>query len=194
MDLKAPGNYLYLLGVTRAELGGSQYHRVLGREGGAVPQTDLALAPRLFAALHTAIQSGWVRACHDLSDGGLAVAVAEMAFAGGVGADLTELPKAAPGESDEVLLFAESTSRFLVEVPPPEAAAFEAAFAALPLTRVGTTCAEPRLRIAGVSGEWVVWASLSDLKQAWQKALGSSENTGQATTRGGLSPGPTGSW
>ncbi len=171
MDLKSAGNALYLIGATRAELGGSQYHRITGRDGGTVPRTDLALAPKLFAALHSAIQSGFVRACHDLSEGGLAVAAAEMAFAGGVGADLTDATKAAPDATDEVLLFAESTSRFLVEVTPTVAAAFETAFAGLPLTKAGVTTKEPRLRIAGVGGEWVVWASLADLKEAWQKPL-----------------------
>ena len=89
MDLKEPGNILYLLGATKDEMGGSHYHLVHGLDGGAVPRVDLEAAPRLFRQLHEAIARGLVRACHDLSEGGLAVAVAEMAFAGGVGADLT---------------------------------------------------------------------------------------------------------
>src|SRR5262249_13185001 len=108
MDLKEPGNLLFLVGVTRAETGGSHYHLVHGMQGGDVPMPDLELAPRLFRRLHEAIVRGLVRACHDLSDGGLAVAAAEMAFAGGVGADLTGR---GPGElPDPVWLFAESTS------------------------------------------------------------------------------------
>src|SRR5262249_4065172 len=85
MDLKEPGNALYLVGTTREEVGGSHYPLVHGLSGGTVPVVDQQLAPRIFRALHEAIRQGKVRACHDLSEGGLAVAAAEMAFAGGVG-------------------------------------------------------------------------------------------------------------
>src|SRR5437762_3741985 len=116
MDLKEPGNLLFLIGVTRDELGGSHYHLIHGLEGGEPPRVDLQLAPRIFARVHAAIQRGLVRSCHDLSEGGLAVAVAEMAFAGGVGADVTGLRAAGAGVSDEVLLFSESPTRFVTEV------------------------------------------------------------------------------
>jgi len=89
LDLKEAGNFLYLLGQTRDEMGGSHYHLVRGLSGGAVPRPDLERAPGLFAQLHAAIRQGLVRACHDLSEGGLAAALAEMAFAGGIGADVT---------------------------------------------------------------------------------------------------------
>src|SRR5262249_38947372 len=110
MDLKEPGNLLFLVGATKNEMGGSHYHLVHGIEGGAVPQVDLTRAPGIFQGLHRAIQQGLIRACHDLSEGGLAVAVAEMAFAGGVGADLTNIRGIADKETDEVLLFSESTT------------------------------------------------------------------------------------
>jgi phosphoribosylformylglycinamidine synthase subunit PurSL len=172
MDLKEPGNLLYLIGVTRDELGGSHYHLVNSIEGGAVPQVDLAAAPGLCRKLHDAIRGGLIRSCHDLSEGGLAVAVAEMAFAGGVGADVTGLRDAATQEADEVLLFAESQTRFVVEVRPGNAAALERLFGQeTPLRRIGQTVKEQRLRIAGTGGEWVVWAALADLKEAWQKPL-----------------------
>jgi phosphoribosylformylglycinamidine synthase len=168
MDLKEAGNHLYLVGQTRHELGGSYFHLVTGRSGGSVPTVDPHTAPRVFAAMHDAITKGLVRACHDLSEGGLAVAAAEMCFAGGIGADLT----APRGElSDEAILFSESPTRFLVEVKPESAAAFEASFAGLPVARAGQTVADPRLRIAGAGGEWLIWAKLSTLKEAWQKPL-----------------------
>jgi phosphoribosylformylglycinamidine synthase len=97
------------------------------------------------------------------------VAVAEMAFAGGVGADQTGA--AVKGLPDEAALFAESPTRFVVEVRPDRAAAFEACLSPVPLTILGQTVKEPRLRIAGSNGEWVVWAALKDLKEAWQKPL-----------------------
>ena len=88
MDLKEPGNRLYLVGTTKGEMAGSHYQLVTGETGGTVPQVDPQLAPRIFQKLHAAIWRGLVRACHDLSEGGLVTAVAEMGFAGGVGADL----------------------------------------------------------------------------------------------------------
>src|SRR5205823_7101702 len=109
MDLKEPGNRLYLIGTTKDEMGGSHYHLVNGIAGGVPPEVDLDLAPRIFHKLHEAIRQGLVRACHDLSEGGLATAVAEMAFAGGLGADLTDSAADARQVSDYVALFAEST-------------------------------------------------------------------------------------
>ncbi len=170
MDLKEPGNLLYLVGVTRGELGGSHYHLVRGLEGGEVPLPDLATAPALFRALHAAISAGLVRACHDPSEGGVVVALAEMAFAGGIGADVTRL--ASKSElPDEALFFAETPTRFLVEVRPDQATAFEAAMAGIPLQRLGQTVKEPRLRLTGRNGEWAVWAPLNQLKEAWQGPL-----------------------
>jgi phosphoribosylformylglycinamidine synthase II len=170
MDLKEPGNLLFLVGVTKEEMGGSHYYLVCGREGGVVPQPDLELAPHLFRKLHEAIASGLVRSCHDVSEGGLAAAIAEMAFAGGIGADVTRLGEAAL--PDDVLLFSESTTRFVVEVQPDKAAAFQACLGNnIPLTQLGQTCQDPHLRIAGTNGEWLIDTELATLKEAWQKPL-----------------------
>jgi phosphoribosylformylglycinamidine synthase len=171
MDLKEPGNLLFLIGITKEEMGGSHYNLVNGIAGGVPPEADLQAAPRIFGKLHEAIQRGLVRACHDLSEGGLATAVAEMAVAGGIGADLTRIRTDSAPESDEVLLFAESATRFVVEAMPQNAAGLEKCFETLPCQSIGQTCKEPRLRIAGATGEWIVWAGLAELKEAWQKPL-----------------------
>jgi phosphoribosylformylglycinamidine synthase len=173
MDLKEAGNAIYLVGATRDELAGSHYSLVTGRSGARVPHVDLEAAPRIFATVHAAIARGLVRACHDLSEGGLGVAIAEMAFAGGVGVDLTglgDLP-GAEGLSDQARLFSESTTRFLLEVKPENTAAVEACFAGLPLVKLGVTVTEPRLRIAGGNKEWLIWVKLKELKEAWQQPL-----------------------
>lgn len=171
IDLKEPGNELYVVGTTRDELGGSHYHLVTGQTSGSAPRVDLGQAPRVFAAVHAAISRGLVRACHDPSEGGLAVALAEMAFAGGVGADVSDLKAAGPSLSDTARLFSESPTRFVLEVKPENTAALREVFAGLPLAKVGVTVKEPRLRIAGENGEWLVWAKLDELKEAWQKPL-----------------------
>ena len=88
MDLKEPGHFLYLVGLTKPELGGSYYWERRGKLGRSVPKVDLENASLVMDRLTTAIRIGTVRACHDLSEGGLGVALAEMAFASGVGADV----------------------------------------------------------------------------------------------------------
>jgi phosphoribosylformylglycinamidine synthase len=183
MDLKTPGNRLYQIGATKNELGGSHYSSLHApREAGisrsemtttgAVPQVDLAVAKRSFAALHDAIQQGLVRACHDLSEGGLAVAIAEMAFAGncGVKLRLAEVPAAGiPAESREVaLLFSESASRFIAEVAPEKQAAFAAIFRAadVPCGQIGEVTNSAQLQI-----DALIDLPIGELKEAWQKPL-----------------------
>jgi phosphoribosylformylglycinamidine synthase len=152
MDLKTAGNPVYLVGCTHAELGGSHYFAQRGLEGGRVPRPDLALAPRTLRALHHAIRAGCVRACHDLSEGGLAVAAAEAAFAGerGLELDLAQVPTgtlAKHHDVDAVKLFSESCTRFLVEVDAARAAEFERALAGLDCARVGSVTSGKRLVI-----------------------------------------------
>ena len=178
MDLKNPGNQLVLVGLTRNELGGSHLRVVQERSGGQVPVVVPEQAGPLFAAVHRAIVSGAVRACHDLSEGGLAVAVAEMAFAGGWGAALQlaavptdeNLP-AGPGR-DGIILFSESNTRFLCEVATDQYATFEAAMSGVPFARVGTVTEDPRLVIgSSESGTPIIDVLAADLKAAWQEPL-----------------------
>ena len=189
MDLKAPGNKLCLVGITHEELGGSHYHLVNSMTGGSVPRVDTDTAVRTFKAMHSAIQQGSVRSCHDLSEGGLAVAAAEMAFAGGIGAkihltdvavpDKTE-DEASPGfslgnvDSAAALLFSESNTRFLVEVEESQAASFAKALddQNVPYTCVGETTDDDRLTILGNHERPVVSESLAELKASWQAPLG----------------------
>jgi phosphoribosylformylglycinamidine synthase subunit PurSL len=173
MDLKSAGNLLFLVGLTSAELGGSEYFRSLGLEGGRVPAPDLQLAPEIFRALHRAITSGCVRACHDLSEGGLAVAAAEMAFAGGLGLDLdlarvpsTGLPSDC--DPDATALFSESTTRFLVEVEPEQQGAFEAALDTLPFALVGRVRSDEVLELRSSRGEPLARFSITELRDAHQ--------------------------
>jgi phosphoribosylformylglycinamidine synthase len=178
MDFKQPGSAIYLVGETRDEMGGSHFALVENLEGGRVPQVDLARAPQIFAAIHQSIQAGLIRACHDLSEGGLAVAAAEMAFAGGVGAhlQLTHLPAAGleshnAAAASAILLFSESNSRFLCEVPEAKCRQFEAALGDTPVARIGETIEARRLRIEGLNGSAEVEAGLDELKEAWQAPL-----------------------
>jgi phosphoribosylformylglycinamidine synthase len=177
MDLKEPGNLLYQVGLTRDELGGSHFARLAGVAGGQVPRVDAPAARQLFAAVHRAIQAGLLRACHDLSEGGLAVAAAEMAFAGGLGARISLAgvpcdghPPSAGTRPAAVRLFSESNTRFLCEVRPADAPRLEEMLRGIPHARIGTVTSEPSLAILDGTTA-VVEAALATLKDAWQKPL-----------------------
>ena len=174
MDFKHSDSLLYLVGETKEELGGSHFALIHDLEGGQVPTVDAAIAKRTFAALHQSILNGLVASCHDLSEGGLAVAVAEMCFAGGVGAEL-ELAKIPVGNlklSPVACLFSESNTRFLCEVRSDAAKAFEQQMAEVPHACVGRTKTEATLCIVETSGTApVISAGLTDLKSAWKKPL-----------------------
>ena len=122
-------------------MGGSHYHLVCGISGGEAPTVDLSLAPRIFQRLYAAITKALVRSCHDLSEGGLAVAVAEMAFAGNVGADVTNGGAILTESGDDVRLFSETASRFLVEVSANDLPAFRDCIGDVPHFQIGITCA-----------------------------------------------------
>jgi phosphoribosylformylglycinamidine synthase len=168
MDLKQPGNLLYLVGETRDEMGGSHFSLVNDLAGGQVPTVVPERARETFAALHRTIQSGLVRSCHDLSEGGLAVAAAEMAFAGGLGARIDVAAMPAPQELDSAArLFSESNSRFLCEVAAKDAIDFEKAFAKCPRARIGEVKANSRLAISHGESP-LIDADIAQLKESWQ--------------------------
>ncbi len=175
MDLKGIGHHLYIAGFTRPELGGSQYAKALGITGGEVPQVDAEIAKKTFIAVHRAIQAGLIRACHDLSEGGLAVSLAEAAFAGNVGATIHLGQVPVKGFSQEPspheILFSESCSRFLIEVQPDLSSAFEQVFEGLPLAKLGETSLEPFVQILAPGNETILREPLIDLKEAWQATL-----------------------
>jgi len=158
MDAKRAGSRLYLVGRTNGEMGGSHYLALAGREGGRAPRPDLGVAPKMFRALHRAIQKRLVLACHDLSEGGLAVAAAEMAFAGCLGLDLrlADVPLEAQDaryDPDGTRLYSESCSRFLCEVAEGSAPAFERELASFPWAHVGEVTASGRLCFQGSTSE-----------------------------------------
>ncbi len=175
MDLKEPGNVVLLAGTTRLELGGSHWMVSRGRDEGRAPRVDPDLGRALFRAVHAAIGRGLIRACHDPSEGGLAVALAEMATAGGLGLDvsLRDVPSDDESAHDAALLFSESPTRFLLEVRPDRVLELYDLFGTLPLGRLGevTGADAPRLVVRGLGGGAVIDASISDLKSAWQAPL-----------------------
>ncbi|MDO8568423.1 MAG: phosphoribosylformylglycinamidine synthase subunit PurL, partial [Dehalococcoidales bacterium] len=173
MDFKQPGDLIYVAGATQSELGGSQYLKTRGCTGNSVPKVDARKARNLMENLSNATAQGLVNACHDCSEGGIGVAVAEMAFAGGLGAtiDLKSVPLGESIERDDFILFSESNSRFIVEVPPEKKAKFEKTLQGTSFALIGRVTDSNKLEIKGMTGNKIVDAALSDLKEAWQKPL-----------------------
>jgi phosphoribosylformylglycinamidine synthase len=161
-DLKQPGNILYLVGESHDELGGSLLYALHDFAGGA-PPGPIARPLERYRLLHRAIRAGQIRTCHDLSEGGLAVAVAEMALGGRLGAEI-DLP--ASELSLHAALFGESNGRLLIEVAPHDAAAIEAHFAGETLHRLGVVTAQPAV-IIGRNGAPVIDQPLAAVVAAW---------------------------
>jgi phosphoribosylformylglycinamidine synthase II len=174
MDVKAPGNLLYIVGQTFKELGGSEYYKLKGHIGKTVPKVRATQAKRNFRAVTKAIDLGFVKACHDLSEGGLAVTAAEMALAGGYGMELNlkKVPSKALNRN-AFLLFSESNSRFLIEVPEKAKNDFEAVMKGKVCAEIGRVTKNPKLTVTGLGGTVVVNASLADLRRSWKETLSS---------------------
>lgn len=195
MDLKAPGNLLYLIGETRDEMGGSHYNLLHSIDGGTVPQPNLDVL-NTYHALHQAIHAGLVQSCHDMSEGGLAVALAEMALAGGLGVQadicsdipgIRDLPKdQGLSDYDKTCLFSESTGRFIVEVREQDRAAFESLLQPAPIGILGQVSDDnsfvinSRNRVTAISG------SVTELERAWRG--NTNRPVGRATHASPTSP------
>ena len=182
MDLKTAGNVLFQIGVTGDHLGGSHWNLVNELSGGKVPTVDPERSKQTFIHLHDAIRKGLVRSCHDMSEGGLAVAVAEMAFAGGLGAEITtnevgiEILPSDPDSNIELsfataaLLFSESNTRFVVEITPENVEQFKSTMGDIDVQPLGTVISDPLLTIE-VGDNTVIQSDLVTLKNAWLGTL-----------------------
>ncbi|WP_340006632.1 phosphoribosylformylglycinamidine synthase subunit PurL [Paenibacillus sp. FSL K6-0276] len=166
---KQEGDSILLLGVTKAELGGSEFqYAVHGVTEGRPPALDLDTEKKLLGAVLSSIRGGLVRSAHDLSEGGLAVALAESCISGGVGANV-EL--SANGLRSDVALFSESQSRIVLTAAPEHAEELKAAIAAsgVPVEIIGTVGGD-RLRV-NLDGASVLDEAVAELKFVWEDAI-----------------------
>src|SRR3990170_2556786 len=165
METKKPGDAVYLVGDTFNELGGSEYYKLKGFVGNTVPKVRGSQARKTFKKVTKAIDLGLVKACHDLSEGGLAGAAAEMALAGGFGIelDLGNVPRKGV-DRDDFVLFSESNSRFLVEIPEKAKAEFEGLIKGSVCAEIGRVVKNSKLTISSLKGATTVEASLADLR------------------------------
>ncbi len=173
MDCKQAGDLVYIIGATYNEMGGSHYFASYGNIGNSVPKVRPEEGKKLMNALASAMQKGLVSACHDLSEGGLGVAAAEMAFAGGLGmtVDLNKVPLGEAIERDDYILFSESNTRFLVEVAPENKTGFEEAMSGREFAEIGRVINDKKLEVYGRGGGEILSGDIAELKEAWQKPL-----------------------
>ncbi|WFB59516.1 phosphoribosylformylglycinamidine synthase subunit PurL [Paenibacillus sp. BR1-192] len=165
---KAEGDAIYVLGDTRAELGGSEFQAILhGVSEGRPPELDLNTEKKLLGGVLKAIQSGLVQSAHDVSEGGLAAALAESCISGGIGASV----KWATELRNDVALFSESQSRIVLSASPDHKNALEKLLqeAGVPFTELGVVGGN-KLSI-NINGASALEESVEALKSVWEDAI-----------------------
>lgn len=168
MNLKAADNQLYIIGVTRPELGGSEYYRLHNVLGNRVPIVDATAMKNQMTAIAEAIDQKLIVACHDLSEGGISIAAAEMTLAGdlGITVDLSKIPNV-DCNRDDTLLFSETNSRFLIEVPEHATRQFEDCFKKCVYAQIGQVTTDSHLVIHGRTKKHIIDIETSTLRSAW---------------------------
>ncbi|WP_102693844.1 phosphoribosylformylglycinamidine synthase subunit PurL [Rummeliibacillus pycnus] len=163
--LKAEGHLIYLIGETKTEFGGSELQKLQnnGEIFGLSPTIDLTIEAARQETLLKAIQLGLVESAHDISEGGLAVALAEKTFGTEFGAEVTLKGTAVTA------LFSESQSRFLVSVKQENADAFESIVQ--DAAKIGNVLSNPQLVIRDENGEILIDGSVSEFQDAWKGAI-----------------------
>ena len=162
-DIKGNGNLLFMVGDTKDEMGGSLLFRKFGGEQGNVPGVDVDRLKDLMDKMLLAMDKGLIRSCHDCSDGGIAVAIAEMCISGDIGAevDVSDLH-----ERIEVALYSESNSRWIAEVSEKDIEEFENILGA-DAKRLGRTGGD-KLKINGAE------LTIKEMREAWNDPIWSA--------------------
>ncbi len=173
MDSKNAGDLIYIIGATYNELGGSEYFRSRGFVGNSVPKVIPNKAKKLMDKLSEATGKGLVSACHDCSEGGIGVALAEMSFAGGLGANvkLELIPLGEAIDRNDLVLFSESNSRFIVEISPDKKTELEMIKNGTEMAMIGSFTKTKVLKVLGINGMEVIDMPIHKLKDAWQRPI-----------------------
>jgi phosphoribosylformylglycinamidine synthase len=185
MEFKTPGDIIYLLSAGTLGLAGSQYEELQGWSSDWLPTLDLAQAIAMYKRLHHAIATGWVRSCHDLSEGGLAVALAECVIGSKLGAKIeaerviaastcaSDCSASATGLNKrmDVALFAEGPARIIVTVDPAQQRSWETLVAGFDCHKLGVVEQMSRLRIISAVGKPVLDMTAEGLAHAWRTPL-----------------------
>lgn len=175
MDVKQENDLVYILGQTKKELGSTEYLDELNVKGFSVPQVDTKSAIERYRLVYKAIQEEIIQSSHDCSDGGLGVALAESAFAGGFGMeiDLTKVPISETDQEqmrNDYILFSESASRILLTIKPENKEKFESLFKNTIYGCIGKVVGE-NLKIKDKSGKNLINNPIEELKESWKATL-----------------------
>lgn len=170
MDFKEEGNLVIIVGKTYPEMAGSEYFAKYGLMGNIPPRVRMSMARRTFKAIEKAIRHNLLLSCHDVSDGGLACALAESSFAGnlGVDIDLNAVPQTSLFR-DDFILFSESQSRFVVSIRKKDIDTFKKLFRSIPCGVLGKTTTSNRFKVKGIKGKTIIDLPVWQLLEAWQK-------------------------
>ncbi|MCX5848812.1 MAG: AIR synthase-related protein [Deltaproteobacteria bacterium] len=172
MDAKRAGDLVYIIGETKDEMGGSEWFALRNFIGNNVPRVNAAKAIKIYRAMYKAIQAGIIASCHDCSDGGLAVTLAESAMAGALGikTDLNLVPYKGEKRNDYIL-FSETASRLVATIRPENKSKFEKIMAGNIIGEIGVVTNDGLFQTTGLDGKLIIKEKISRLKQAWQKPL-----------------------
>ena len=164
---KSSGSLVYMVGETKEEMGQSAYYRIRGEPGGKVPKVNPFALANASSALVEIIQKGIIAACHDMSEGGIACALAEMCIGNGIGAEVS----LSQNFRRDSVLFSESNTRWLCEVPEENAFAFEDALRghSVAFQKIGKTV--PDTLSIRVNGTDTISITVDALYDAWQSPL-----------------------
>jgi phosphoribosylformylglycinamidine synthase len=168
-DFKGEGDAIYVLGETKNELGGSEFYSMKGELGANVPKVDFKRNFALYRRLQSAIEKGLLASCHDCSEGGLAIALAECCIAGRLGAEV-ELGAHAGKLLAHQVLFSESAGRFVVSVKKKDEKAFARLMRGVNSCRLGSVSAFENLEIS-LHGEKLLALPVGKMRGAWQKTM-----------------------
>ncbi|MFH1240404.1 MAG: phosphoribosylformylglycinamidine synthase subunit PurL [Candidatus Diapherotrites archaeon] len=173
MDLKTEGNLIYVLGETSEELGASHYFALNKTIGKSVPKLNAEKAKKLYNAISKASDSELIESMHDCSEGGLAVALAEMAFASDLGCEvkINKIPINGTIDREDYILFSESNSRFIAEVKQENEKEFEKLLSGNVFAKIGRVTNSKKMIVKGFDGKDILNEELKWLKKAWKETL-----------------------
>ncbi len=172
MDVKKAGDIVYVVGITRDELGASEYFDMMGAVGNNVPKVDGEKAKIIYTGLNKAVEEGLVASMHGCYKGGLGVALAQTAFAGDLGmeVDLRSVPTTGVSRNDGVL-FSESASRLVVTVAPHLRGRFEELLTDARYSCIGKVLESSEFKVIGIDGNVIIRSDITVLKEAWQSPM-----------------------
>ncbi|MDR1696206.1 MAG: hypothetical protein LBR69_06225, partial [Endomicrobium sp.] len=172
MNFKRADNIVMVLGITRNELGQSAFARANNVKGGVVPEVYPEESLKIMRGIYKAANKGLIKACHDVSAGGMAAAISQMAFAGqkGVKINIDAVPVMKPLTAAEIL-FSESNGRFIVEVSPENAKKFKEIFKGMKISEIGVVTGDNNIEFESVKDKTGFSEKSENLSKIWKSTV-----------------------